>query len=140
MTVIKRRKVIMIVESFFSERDVARYGSYFFIENDVDFEVLDLSPLLRPHYFNELKDRTIRHEFHKLIFSKEQFFKEIASSCENASVICKMSTGQENSFIFRCLEDNKIPYGFAYLGEIPMISNIKFSRWPLFVVKLKKII
>tara|TARA_X000000368_G_scaffold387150_1_gene347649 strand:- start:3175 stop:4317 length:1143 start_codon:yes stop_codon:yes gene_type:complete len=137
---IQRKKVTMIVESFFSERDVARYGSYFFIDNDVDFEVLDLSPLLRPHHFNELKDRSIRHRFHKLIFSKEQFFKEIISSYENTIAICKMSTGQENNFIFRCLEDNKIPYGFAYLGEIPMISNIKFSSWSVLVVKLKKVI
>ncbi len=137
---IRRKKVTFIVESFFSERDVARFGSYFFIDNDVDFEVLDLSPLLRPHHFNELEDRSIMHGFHKLIFSKEQFFKEIISSCENASVICKLSTEKENNFIFRCLEDNKIPYGFAYLGEIPMISNIKFSRWSFFVVKIKKII
>ena len=130
-------KVLFLVESQFTERDYDRFGVETFEEKGINVEVLNLSPLLRPHYFEAIK-KSDSYSFKKEVFveSKEDFYKAIIGLDKKTNVICILGPNKDNRFVFSFLEKMKIFYGFLFQGLLP--SSVTSNKESSLYSTLKK--
>ena len=129
------KKIIYIIESKFNNRDYHRFGIDIIIKKGYDVNVWDLSPLLRPKYFNNYFPLDpISFDKHILIYNRDDAVKLIEKLSSQDVAICVLGINERNIFLYNHLAKNNVKYGFYLLGLLPLAK-----KTPLLIL-VKKIL
>jgi hypothetical protein len=105
------KKIIFIVEQFFSDRDYIRFGIADLQRNGFELLVLDVTPLVNPHTFAVTgASASPCFHGHHLMFNYKELNQELSSNCHNSFIIPFVPYRYETWAIFRAISKFKLPY------------------------------
>ena len=113
-------KTVFITQSTFNKRDYHRFGVDILINRGIDVEVWDLTPFLRPEYFqNYTPPDPVDFDKYFLIDEKNHVEDLISELSDRDIVFCITGTDEKNMVLYHHLSKNSIKYGFVILGVLP---------------------
>ena len=119
-TAIEIKKVVYIVESFFSKRDYERYGLDLIKENGLQAQVWDFTPFLYPKLHAEVKIKDpVAFEGLKVFSSRKDALNAISRLDKDAFIVNCLFYDARTVSIFRAISKTGLRYGMFVANAIP---------------------
>ena len=111
------KKIIFIVEHFFSDRDYRRYGIAELQRNGFEVLVLDVTPFVNPHTLAGIGTFASRcFPGHHLIGNNKELNQELGTHCRNSFIISIVPYRYDTLAIFRAISKFKLPYAILSMA------------------------
>ena len=122
-------KLVFIVESTFSARDYNRFGVDVLIKNGFEVDVLDLTPYLKPEFFDKNSILPASKLKNYISISSEVEFDFELSKYKSDSFVMSIITYRVDTYnIYKIISKFKIPFGLLSSGTVPYKSHINDNK------------
>lgn len=126
-----KNKIIFLYPTQFLQKDYERFGVKYYLNNNVEIEIWNITPYLKKKYYlltknsNDLNFK-LSQICHKIFSSKEEIIDSIRNEHKDTIFFVFINYDIRSRFIFTELDQSKLVWGFVEMSSYP-ISNIKIK-------------
>jgi len=134
------KKIVILVDMPFNQRDYERFGVAIFRENGFDVEVWEITPITRPkgHRLVTVPDPVGREKY-RLFFSKKEVVKAVNNSGAGCLTILYVTYRIATFFLFKAISRAESSYCNLVGGSVPVNIPDKPFSWSYIERKLKRL-